>query len=284
MLDSTFVGLPGQLSFFRDRGNLSGFEGKLVESLDLATGWGYAKDRVPFDANNFEYEAIAGMAGLDYVVPDANRRGFNEAEGAEFMLGENLDPNTIVSFSISFEPNQNEFTASQYGAEFQRALKAASTFGNARVVIRGHSDPTKALGELIRAGIAKGLIRQTGTTGNYRYFYEGKPLDIDNTPQVVELIESGAFSGGKDDPAVTLQAALNLSKARAEKVKEAIVGYAKQLGANVDLSQIVPIGAGISDPIVPKPTNMAQAKENMRVEFRIVRVDAESIAPSDFDF
>jgi ABC-type nitrate/sulfonate/bicarbonate transport system substrate-binding protein len=284
LLDCNFVGLSGQLSFFRDSGNLSGFDAKLSEALDLATGWGYAKNRAGFDPNNLDYRQIADLAGLKYEEPAKGREGFVEAEGAEFMFGDNLDPNTIVSFSISFEPNQNEFTADRYGAEFQRALKIASTFGNARVVIRGHSDPTKALGELIRAGINNGLIRQTGTPGNYRYFFEGKPLDVEDTPKIVELIESGAFSGGKEDPATTLQAALTLSKSRADQVKEAVVNYARQMGANVDLSQIVPVGAGISDPIIPKPSNMAEARENMRVEFRIVRVDAESIAPNDFDF
>ncbi len=285
LLDCTFTGLTGQISFFRDKGNLSGFDNKLTEALDLATGWGYAKARNGFDPNDFDYKAIAKLAGVEYKEPEKNAERFAEAaEGGDFFMEENLDPNTIVSFSINFEPNQNEFSADRYGAEFQRALKAASTFGNARVVIRGHSDPTKALGELIRAGISKGLIRQTGTTGNYRYFVDGKPLDVENTPQVVTLIESGAFSGGKEDPAVTMQAALNLSKSRAEKVKEAVVAYAKQLGANVDLTQIIPVGAGIAEPIIPKPVSMEQAKENMRVEFRIVKVDAESIAPSDFDF
>ena len=28
-----------------------------------------------------------------------------------------LDENTIVSFTISFEPNQNQFSADRYGAE-----------------------------------------------------------------------------------------------------------------------------------------------------------------------
>ena len=30
--------------------------------------------------------------------------------------------------------------------------------------------------------------------------------------------------------------------------------------------------------------SLNEAKENMRVEFRIVRVDAETIAPDDFNF
>lgn len=285
LLDCTFVGLPGQLAFFKDKGNLSGFDSKMSEALDLATGWGYSKTRNGFEPNDFDYREIAKLAGVEYTEPAKNIERFAEsAEGGDFFMGENLDPNTIVSFSINFEPNQKEFSSDRYGAEFQRALKAASTFGNARVVIRGHSDPTKALGELVRAGIAKGVITQSGTRNNYRYFYNGKPLDVEDTPKIVELIETGTFGGGKNDPAVTMQAALNLSKARAEEVKNAVVAYAKQMGANVDLSQIVPIGAGISEPIIPKPTSMDEARENMRVEFRIVKVDAETIAPSAFDF
>ena len=125
---------------------------------------------------------------MEYKEPAAAER-FADAEGAEFFLGENLDPNTIVSFSISFENNQKEFSADRYGAEFQRALKAASTFGNARVVIRGHADPTKALGEMLRAGMQKGVVRQTGTRGNYRYFLQGKPLNVEDTKKIVELID-----------------------------------------------------------------------------------------------
>jgi hypothetical protein len=52
----------------------------------------------------------------------------------------------------------------------------------------------------------------------------------------------------------------------------------------VDLSQIRPQGVGIAEPINPRPRNMAQAKENMRVEFRIIRVRAENLKPDDFDF
>jgi hypothetical protein len=200
------------------------------------------------------------------------------------FLGENLDSNTIVSFTINFEPNQEEFSADQYGAEFNRALKAASTFGNARVVIRGHSDPTKTLLDLVKAGMAKGIIRQTGKPGDYKYFYQGKPLDLNNMKDLVEMIGKGAFSGGTPDPAVTMQAAMNLSKSRADKVKEALTSYATSLGVNVDISQITPVGAGVMEPVIAKPRNIDEAKENMRVEFRIVKVDAESIAPGDFDF
>lgn len=284
LLDCTFVGVPGQLAFFRDKGNLAGFTQKMTEALDLATKWGYASSRMGFDPPDFEYQKLAALSGVKYVEPKMGERFSGEAESAELFLGENLESNTIVSFTINFEPNQEEFSADQYGAEFNRALKAASTFGNARVVIRGHSDPTKTLLDLVKAGMAKGIIRQTGKPGDYKYFYQGKPLDLNNMKDLVEMIGKGAFSGGNPDPAVTMQAAMNLSKLRADKVKEALTRYASQLEVNIDISQITPVGAGVMEPVIAKPRNIDEAKENMRVEFRIVKVDAESIAPGDFDF
>lgn len=284
LLDCTFVGVPGQLAFFRDKGNLAGFSQKMTEALDLATKWGYASTRMGFDPPDFDYQKLAALSGVKYVEPKAGERFSTDAESADMFLGENLDSNTIVSFTINFEPNQEEFSADQYGAEFNRALKAASTFGNARVVIRGHSDPTKTLLDLVKAGMAKGIIRQTGKPGDYKYFYQGKALDLNNMKDLVEMIGKGAFSGGSPDPAVTMQAAMNLSKSRADKVKEALTGYATSLGVNIDASQITPVGAGVMEPVIAKPRNIDEAKENMRVEFRIVKVDAESIAPGDFDF
>ncbi len=65
LMDCTFVGLPGQIAFFRDSGNLSGFENKMSEALDLATGWGYAKNRFGFDPNDFDYKKIAERAGFN---------------------------------------------------------------------------------------------------------------------------------------------------------------------------------------------------------------------------
>ncbi len=285
LLDCTFVSQAGQVEFFKSGDkNLSGFEVKTAEALKLATEWGYAKSRNGFDPNNFDYKEIAKLAGLEYKDPKFEERFEGTPESTEMFLGENLDANTIVDFTINFEPNQQEFSADRYGAEFNRALKAAATFGNARIVIRGHSDPTKTLIDFVKAGMAKGLIKQSGTAGNYRYFYKGAPLDLTNIKEVAALIEAGSFAGGKDDPTVTMHAAMALSKSRADQVRDALAKYGTQLGVKVDLSQITPVGAGISEPIVAKPKTLDEAKENMRVEFRIVKVDAETIAPSDFNF
>lgn len=284
LLDCRFVGLPGQVAFFNQSGNLSGFEPKMSAALDLATKWGYASTRRGFDPANFDYRRLAKLAGVEYVEP----KRVVQAEGGTQFLDDDLDSDTIVSFTISFEPNQTDFSVDRYGAEFERALQSASTFGGAAVVIRGHSDPTKTLVQLIKAGLKKGVIRRTGQKGNYRYYIQSRgnnqELDLSQTKQMVDLIKSGAFEGAADSPLQTMQAALNLSQGRAEQVKTAIVDYADQRGISVNLSQLQPLGAGISDPVISKPSNMAEAKQNMRVEFRIVKVNPEELSDSDFDF
>ncbi|MFN9914580.1 MAG: hypothetical protein ACK53L_18475, partial [Pirellulaceae bacterium] len=102
----------------------------------------------------------AKQAGVEYVLPSASERFSPQAESIDGFGGEELDANTIVSFTINFETNQQEFSSDRYGAEFDRALKAASTFGNARVVNRGHSDPNKTLSEFVTAGMTKGILQR----------------------------------------------------------------------------------------------------------------------------
>ena len=113
---------------------------------------------------------------------------------------------------------------------------------------------------------------------------EGKEIDLTSIEQITELIKEGRFQGTANNPAQTMQAALNLSLARSKAVKDSLVGYAREQGVGLDASQMQPVGAGILEPIVPKPKNMQQARVNMRVEFRVVRVPAEALLESDFDF
>ena len=81
-----------------------------------------------------------------------------------------------------------------------------------------------------------------------------------------------------------MQAALNLSRRRAEAVRDALIAYAKEENLLIDASQIQPVGVGIREPFIARPRNLAEARENMRVEFRLIRVDAEALSESDFDF
>jgi len=109
-------------------------------------------------------------------------------------------------------------------------------------------------------------------------------LDLTQTSLIIKLIQDGAFDRRDPNPRETMQSALNLSLSRAEAVKTAIVKFAQNSKINLDSSQIQPVGVGISEPIVAKPSNPTEAKANMRVEFRLVRVPAEAVKQSDFDF
>jgi outer membrane protein OmpA-like peptidoglycan-associated protein len=81
-----------------------------------------------------------------------------------------------------------------------------------------------------------------------------------------------------------MQSALNLSRSRAEAVRDSVIAFARSKGVQMDKTQIQPVGVGIREPFVSKPANMEQAKQNMRVEFRVVRIPAEATKQADFDF
>jgi hypothetical protein len=139
--------------------------------------------------------------------------------------------------------------------------------------------------DLLKAGMDKGVITRQGDKGAYTYKLNGKDLDLSQTKSIENLIKGGAFDGSKEgNPRDTMEAATNLSAARAEAVKKALTEYAKKKSFNLDVSQIRPVGAGISQPVVPRPKNIQDAEKNMRVEFRIIRVDAEALKPTDFDY
>ena len=199
--------------------------------------------------------------------------------------GGSLDENTIYEFSISFAPNQQEFSATQYGIEFQKIAELSAKYGNAVIAVRGHSDPTKILLETVRAGMKKGTLKRTGSKGNYTYYLMGKELNLNATDRLSAAIRAGEFDGVDGiNPRETMQAALNLSRKRAEAVRDAVLAYSAQRNITMDKSQIQPVGVGITEPVIPKPSSMAEAEKNMRVEFRLIRVRPEVMNESDFDF
>ena len=288
LLDCTFAGYPGNVSFFEKQGNLHGFEAFQTASLDLATKLGYAKQKMGLFPSGLNYKHEDFLQYLTKTEVEQGERFRAEAVLEEIEMlssGGELDDRTIVSFTINFKPNQTDFSAVQYAAEFTRVIETADKFGNAVVAIRGHADPTKTLIDLIKAGNAKGTLRRTGTRGNYRYSLNGRSLELNDTARLVKAIEAGDFDGVNEyNPRQTMQAALNLSRKRADAVKNSVIAYAKGKGIAVDLSQIQPQGVGIAEPFIAKPSSAAEAEQNMRVEFRLIRVSAEVTQETDFDF
>jgi len=289
LCDCTFVGYPGNVAFFTQKKNLHGFEAFQKSALDLATSRGYAETRCGLFPSGLDYSSSAFLSYLsktDVTKKDRFRAEAVVEEIEELSSGGILDERTLISFTIQFMPNQTTFSADQYGAEYQRVVRMADKYGNAVVAIRGHADPSKTLVELVRAGVKKGLLQRSGSKATgYRYSLRGRPLDLSLTNDVIELIKHGEFDGiPQHNPRAVMQAALNLSRKRAEAVRKSIIQYVNDSGGYLDKTQIQPVGVGIKEPFIAKPSSMVEAEQNMRVEFRLIRVTAEVMTESDFDF
>lgn len=285
--DCAFVGHPGNIAFFQKAGNLHGFEAKQRSALDLANSLGLASIRAGFVPSPLDWggkEFIGYLSKTEAVI----KPRFNDADVQRKLsdISEEgaLESKTIYAFEINFKPNQTEFPVEQFGAEFKKVIELADLYGNAVIAVRGHADPTKTLRELVQAGLGKGVLELRGSKPNQSYYMNGKKINLLETSDVVALIDSAAFDGHpKYRPRETMQAALNLSKKRSIAVRKSIADFAASQGIEMDESQIQPVGVGISEPIISKPTSMAEAEKNMRVEFRVLRVEAE-VSETDFDF
>lgn len=286
--DANFVRIPGNEIFFNDPNNLTGFASRQTATLDLAAQLGYIKTKLGFVKPDWDFKKISEQVGVAYVAPKY-AQGRIKAEVTDFAT--DLDDQTILSFEIKFEPEQTTFPVETYAADFKRFCDASATFANAAIVIEGHSDPTLALSHFFWAAKAKGLI--TGTAPNLKF--RGQSLDLADTGAVITAIQNESLSGQKrknskgeteevPDPKTTVAAALTLSKARSESVKTAIQKFAESSGFMIDMSQAIPLGVGIASPVIPRPKDLKQAAQNMRVVFRVIRVKAEAISPNDFNF
>ena len=290
--DCTYVGQPGNVSFFNDQTNVvTGFSGFNKSAIDMATSWGFAEKRynlLPSDLN-FSSSRFTSLLSNTVRMPVQRKRFKKETVRAEveaFNEEDVLDEKTLVSFTIQFKPNQEKFSQTKYKEEFDRVVELAAKYGNAAVAIKGHTDPSKTLMTLVKTGIKRNIIKRTGQRGNYKYFMDGKSIQLEDTEKLIKLIQQKKFESGTEieSPYQVMRAGLELSEQRAEAVKNAIVNYARQRNVRLESDQIVPIGMGIKEPVIAKPTNPEQASENRRVEFALVKVSAETVAEADFDF
>lgn len=151
-----------------------------------------------------------------------------------------LSEGTLFGFEIFFQPNQNSFSADLYQKDFDKVIDLASTYGGALITVEGHSDPM-------------GYLRDKK----------------DGKPEVV----LGRVK----------QAAKNLSLSRAVAVRDNVISFAKQKGITLDESQFAVVGHGIAKPRNGNcgaepcpPKNEKEWRDNMRVEFRILQVEAEA--------
>ena len=292
--DCTFVGQPGNIAFFNDPSNtISGFEGFNKAGLDMAVNWGFARQRyalipsdLDFNSSTFKNLLTTTVTAPAQLKQTRFKKETVRAEIESFNEDAVLDEKTLISFTIQFDANQDTFSDAKYQEEFDRVVELASKYGNAAIAIKGHSDPSRTLSVLVKMGLQTGILKRTGTRGSYKYFMEGKSFSLENTANLIRLIQQKKFDDGSniESPYQVMRAALKLSEQRGQTVKQSIIAYARRKNARIDPDQIVPVGVGIKEPVIAKPTSPAEAAENRRVEFALIKVSAEAVAVSDFDF
>ena len=169
---------------------------------------------------------------------------FNQQEAATFVAQQQrqgaLNESELFSFEISFEPSQESFPENLYQDAFKKAVELASTYGGALITIEGHSDPL-------------GYLRKKSSG---------------ESPQVLGRIK---------------QSAKNHSLTRSVRVRDSIISYALSHGVTLYRNQFAVTGQGIANPItgicsnepcIPKTEK--EWRNNMRIEFHILQVEAES--------
>lgn len=237
--DAEYVGLKGNQDFFANPSYPRSLQRLTGEIQQAFAAIGLMRAGVPLAQANWDYDALG--QGLASGATAGSR--FNPEQVATVVTRRQqqgtLGAGEIFSFEIFFKPNQNSFSADLYKDAFDKVIDLASTYGGAVITVEGHSDP---MGYLRK--------KQAGE------------------PEVV----LGRIK----------QSAKNLSLSRAIAVRDSIVAHAEAAGITIDPSQFAVVGHGIAspksgicgtDPCAPK--NEREWRDNMRVEFRVIQVEAE---------
>jgi len=239
--DAEYVGLAGNKRFFADANAPRRFQRLNGEIQKAFAAIGLMGGPVSLQHAGWDYGRLAG--GLS-GAPVAPTQRFDSGQVASVVARRQqqgaLKEGELFSFEIYFKPNQNDFPTDLYQDAFDKVIDLASTYGGAIITVEGHSDPM-------------GYLRKK------------------------KAGESEVVLGR------IKQSAKNLSLSRAVAVRDSLVARATAAGINLDPSQFAVVGLGISnpksgicgtDPCAPK--NEREWRDNMRVEFRIIQVEAES--------
>jgi ABC-type nitrate/sulfonate/bicarbonate transport system substrate-binding protein/outer membrane protein OmpA-like peptidoglycan-associated protein len=288
MSDCSFVGHPGNVSFFTDEKNATGWSYFNSHSGRVAVALGHIPAATALRTSPVDWAAPVFTGYLTKMDAKKAPRFDTEATRTEIeklQADGVLDENTVLAFSAAFDEDQTTFDSKRYGDQFQRTIELTRSYTRAPIVIRGHVDSTRLVAAVLRAGMKSGQVKQSGNPGNYQYFMEGRPLDLENARPMMTLVNDPRFNqlDRGENPTEIAQAAVDLSLARAEAVRDALLAYASSKGTALDGSQIQVQGVGAREPLVVKPRTPQEAAANRRVEFSIVRVSAEALSQSDLD-
>ena len=276
--DALFVGLDGNVVFFEDKTNTSGFDSRQKAALDTAYDIKSIRQKKDFLKPEFKYASIKEIGGLsgENNLAKINRPPVKPVEA----VGDE-----IFGFTIHFDTDQKTFPEEKYGDNFKDAILQASLFGNAAMEVRGSADLSNVIIQFIKAGLDNGWLKRTGSGGNYEYFINGKKVDLSNVKVLIEELGKQDFKGIDEDqdPRQTMKKLKALSQDRADEVKKSVLNYAKSKGMQVVESQLKVKAMGIEAPAISWPKTEEDRAKNRRVVFQVSKIPVEKVQ-SAFDY
>ena len=287
--DCSFVGHPGNVAFFTDASNPTGWSYFAKRGAEVAVKLGYATKANPIGESPIDWnDPIFGKLLTKTEAAKGPRFDVVAVKHQIEQMEEDgsLATNTRLSFTAFFGENETSIDPAKYKVEFARIVELSHSYTGAPIVIRGHADPTHMIATAVKAGIAEGLIQQSGnTTDGYSYFMDGHAVNLKSDQRLLKLATDPRYNGSYpqgQSPKELASAAVQMTEARSSAVRDALIAFAKQSGSQIDATQIQVQGAGFADPLVVKASTPAEAAQNRRVEFSVVHVTAEAATQSDF--
>ena len=237
--DCEFVGFNGNYSFFTGKGttrNITTLTGEIQKSF-LAMG--LMKSTIPLKTAQWDYNMLA--------------KDLRNASTTQVVQKAKFDSSKVKA-KIEQKIAVESTTWAEEGTLFQIEIGFApnqSEFSDSEYA----DDFKKAMG-----------ISET---------YGGSLIIIEGHSDPMGILRARQ----QNIPAVELQqmeqVSKNLSLDRAESVRKSFLEYGKKQGVNVDPSQFVAVGLGVSSPKFNPPRTKEEWAANRRVVFRIKQVEAE---------
>ena len=149
--DCEFAGYNGNVAFFTGKGTTRNMKNLTSEIQDAFIKFKLMGKRTDLAAAEWDYALLA--KGLKYAsdVPKPKKKFDTKKVVAKIEEKISVEPSswaeegTLFQIEITFEPNQSEFPASRYAADFNKAVEIAQTYGGSLIIIEGHSDPLGVL-------------------------------------------------------------------------------------------------------------------------------------------
>lgn len=240
--DAQFVGVEGNAAFFTDPKNPRNMDRLNQEIQQSFIGLGLMSKAVPIGSAGWDlrqFGAVGPSLAAETPRFDSGQvAGIVAKRQSQGTLGEG----ELFGFEVQFKPNQDKFSEELYADAFRRVVDLAATYGGAVITVEGHSDPLGYL-RAKKEGAAQVVLGRTR------------------------------------------QSARNLSVSRAIGVRDSVIDFARAKGISLDASQFAVVGHGIdqprtgmcgSDPCAPRTEQ--EWFSNMRVEFRVIQIEAEASA------